>query len=134
MIVRHNLQGFLLIICLVLQDIPEKAKVVLVYVSLLVMSVPPILYMKESDSDAIKGLIRSDALNSLMPTVLIMILSLVFKFALKSTAYSNFEMEKQGVEIQIILDNVGEAVITHSDNGIHFVNKSALQLLRSTVQ
>ena len=56
-------------------------------------------------------------------------MSIVNKYAQKVIALSNFEREKTQAETKIILDIIGEAVITHTDNGIHFINEAALQIL-----
>ena len=58
-----------------------------------------------------------------------MITSVISKYGFRVGAMRNFEKEKQRAETRIILDNIGEAVITHSDNGIHFINKSAFKIL-----
>jgi hypothetical protein len=34
-------------------------------------------------------------------------------------------------ETRLILDNIGEAVITHSDKGINYVNQAGLKILTS---
>lgn len=36
-------------------------------------------------------------------------------------------------ETQMILDNIGEAVITHTDQGIKFFNKAGRKILRKCI-
>ena len=133
-IVTHNLQVFMLLLVLAVLDIPEKVKAILVYGCLLFMSCPLMVHQQLLKEVQEKPKILPHVLVALMNAVQVMIMSVIVKYSFKKISLNHFKSEKQKAETQIILDNVGEAVITHSDNGIHFVNQSAVQLLRSAVQ
>ena len=116
-------------------DIPEKVKVVVIGLNMValygqnvVITSPEELTLKEI-WDAIienhKYILLGVASGYLVSTTI----SIHKKQETKKYVLGGFERQRVLKETQLILDSVGEAVITYTEHGINFFNRSGLQIL-----
>lgn len=115
-------------------DINDIGKAFLTVMNILMMNFAMVVYIPEEISmfNYIRQIYREAELVLFVDTGIFlayfMISSLVKYFwkVSSSNLYDKYIIQK---ETDLILDNVGEAVITHSDEGITFVNASGIKVL-----